>query len=65
MILSQIKNNPYITRVELATQCGITEYSVKWHLGQLKNNNIIRRIGADKGGYWEVIEANQGGADEK
>jgi len=34
----------------------ITEDGVYWNTKKLKKNNRIRRIGGDKGGYWEVIE---------
>ncbi|MCQ2274485.1 MAG: hypothetical protein MJZ86_06785 [Bacteroidales bacterium] len=29
---------------------------VKWNLQQMKNKNLIRRVGPDKGGHWEVID---------
>lgn len=32
----------------------ITEDGVKYHLTKLKTEGVIRRIGPDKGGYWEV-----------
>ena len=64
IVLALIKENPYITRAELAVQCGISENGIKWQLGQLKKKNMLRRIGADKGGYWEITDANQGAADE-
>ena len=51
-----MKANPYIINKELAEVCGITEDSVYWNTKKLKKNNRIRRIGGDKGGYWEVIE---------
>ncbi len=51
-----MKANPYITNKELAEVCGITEDGVYWNTKKLKKNNRIRRIGGDKGGYWEVIE---------
>ena len=51
-----MKSNPYITNKELAEVCGITEDGVYWNTKKLKKNNRIRRIGGDKGGYWEVIE---------
>jgi len=31
-------------------------YRDKRDLKKLKELNIIKRIGADKGGYWEVVE---------
>ena len=51
-----MKSNPYITNKELAEVCGITEDGVYWNTKKLKKSNRIRRIGGDKGGYWEVIE---------
>ena len=50
-----MKANPYITNKELAEVCGITEDGVYWNTKKLKKNNRIRRIGGDKGGYWEVL----------
>jgi DNA-binding transcriptional ArsR family regulator len=37
-------------------QLNITEGSLRHHLEQLKNNGIIRRDGADKGGKWVIIK---------
>jgi ATP-dependent DNA helicase RecG len=34
----------------------ITEDGVKYHLNRLKTDGVIRRIGPDKGGHWEVVE---------
>ena len=53
-IVRLMKSNPYITNKELAEVCGITEDGVYWNTKKLKKNNRIRRIGGDKGGYWEV-----------
>ena len=54
-IVRLMKANPYITNKELAEVCGITEDGVYWNTKKLKKNNRIRRIGGDKGGYWEVL----------
>ena len=54
-IIRMIKKNPQITNKELAETCGITEDGVYWNTKKLKKNNIIRRVGGDKGGHWEVI----------
>ena len=43
------------SRKELAERLNTTEDSIKWHLETLKKENKIRRIGAAKGGYWEVL----------
>lgn len=55
-ILSLIKENPGITRKELANLLGITPDGVKYHLGNLKKKDFIKRIGGRKGGYWEVLK---------
>lgn len=53
-ILSLIKNNPSITTGELAQEAGVGVKGVEWQLKKLKDENIIARIGPDKGGHWEV-----------
>lgn len=54
-IIDLIKKNPYITRKELSNNLNISEDGVKYNLNKLAKNNIIERIGPDKGGYWKVI----------
>lgn len=55
-ILRLIKENPSITNKELARLCDITEDGVFYHIKKMKAAGVIRRIGPDKGGHWEVIE---------
>jgi len=55
-IIAIIKSNPYVTVVKLSTEIGITERNIKQNLKTLKEAGALRRIGADKNGYWEVIE---------
>ncbi|MCE5222749.1 winged helix-turn-helix transcriptional regulator [bacterium] len=56
-ILAILKDNPKISRVELTHLLGnITDKGVKYHLNKLKQENRIRRVGPDKGGYWEIVE---------
>lgn len=57
-IIRLMKENPQITNKELADACGITEDGVYWNTKKLRKKNIIRRVGGDKGGHWEVIETN-------
>lgn len=54
-ILQILVNNPKSTRKELAELVGLTTDGVKWNLEKLKKDGKIRRIGPDKGGYWEVL----------
>jgi len=55
-ILKIIKDNPSITRKELSERIGITENGVKFHLNKFKEMGILKRIGPDKGGYWEIAQ---------
>lgn len=54
-IVKAIVQKPSITANELSEMLGITVKGVEWQLKQLKSQGIIRRIGADRGGFWEVV----------
>lgn len=54
-ILALIKENPSITRGELATHLNLTMNGIDWNLNKLKKEGRLKRIGPDKGGYWEVV----------
>lgn len=53
-IIELIKENPKITRKELATILKITTDGVKYNLKRLIDYDIIERIGPDNGGYWQL-----------
>lgn len=53
-IIELIKENPKVTRNELASILNITSDGVKYNLKKLVDNGIIERIGLDNGGYWKV-----------
>lgn len=56
-IIELLKNNPSLTRQELAQMIGnITEDGVKYHLDKLKEKGFLKRIGPDKGGSWEILK---------
>jgi len=55
-IITVINNNPHITVKQIADSLGdITLDGVKYNLKRLKDKSIIRRIGSNRNGYWEVI----------
>ena len=54
-IIEQIIKNPCITTRELAKIIGITEIGIKYNLSGLKAKGVIKRIGPNKGGHWEII----------
>ena len=61
-ILAILRMQPSASRKEIAAQIGdLIEDGVKYQLAKLKAQGLIRRVGPDRGGWWEV---NQGIAKE-
>ena len=54
-ILKLIKNNPMIKITELANRLSLTPKGIEYQIKQLKDKNLIKREGATKNGYWEII----------
>jgi Fic family protein len=54
-VLELIKENPKITRSELSKTLGINPSAVQRHIQKLKTEQLIKRIGGDKGGYWQYL----------
>ena len=44
-----------MTTQEMAKKLGISRRAVAKQIARLQEDNIIRRVGADKGGHWEII----------
>ena len=55
-LIELLKANPNLSRSDLATLLKLSEDGVKYQIKKLKDKGIIKRVGPDKGGYWEVIE---------
>ncbi|MFZ2957624.1 MAG: ATP-binding protein [Candidatus Ozemobacteraceae bacterium] len=55
-LLDMLIENPFLSRSTLAELLVMTEEGVKYQLTKLKKMGRIRRVGADKGGFWEVIQ---------
>jgi len=58
-----IKENPTITIKELSLLLSLTRRGVEEQIKSLKAKGIIRRVGPDKGGHWEVIEQKEKGGE--
>ena len=56
-ILELISASPSITISEIADRLGMTTRGVDKNIKRLKEQGVIRRVGPDKGGHWEVIES--------
>ena len=57
-ILELLRAEPKLTRNELAVRTGITPDGVKYHLARLKKAGLLRRVGSDRAGHWEVQDPN-------
>lgn len=55
-ILRLIHRNKRVSIREMAREVGISTTAIDKNLTKLKNKGILRRVGPDKGGHWEVIE---------
>ena len=55
-IVDLIKGRPEITTTEMAEIIGLTRRSIVNITNKLQEEGVIRRVGPDKGGHWEVIE---------
>lgn len=56
IIIELIRENPTITRVELAEKMELHESSVQRRLEALVKDGKLRHLGPTNGGLWEVIE---------
>ena len=54
-ILRLIVSNPYISQSELAESIGISVTAISNNIKAMRNK-YLRRVGPDKGGFWEIIE---------
>ena len=52
-IIDIIKSNPFATTIEMASALKVSRATIA---RAIKKSNKIRRVGADKGGHWEIIE---------
>lgn len=55
-ILKEIRNNANITKSALEKKLELGHTAIQNNINILKKNGIIKRIGSDRKGYWEVIE---------
>ena len=49
-----IENDKIITIPQIAEKLGLTTWAIKKQMSKLQAKGIIKRIGPDKGGHWEV-----------
>jgi ATP-dependent DNA helicase RecG len=54
IILRQIEQNNIISAKEISILLQITDRTIEREIHKLKKMDILKRIGGDRGGYWEV-----------
>ncbi|MHC1738601.1 MAG: DeoR family transcriptional regulator [Ignavibacteriaceae bacterium] len=55
-VLDLVIADRFITIEELALKSAVSEKTIKRDLDYLRNNNILRRMGSKKTGYWEISQ---------
>ncbi|MBK5276368.1 MAG: Fic family protein [Desulfuromonadales bacterium] len=55
-IIAELRQNGLLTIPELAKIIGVTTRSIERNLQKLQEEGRLRRVGADKGGHWEVVK---------
>lgn len=55
-LLRLLKAHPGLTAKQAAEQLGLSQRAVEKQLAALKASGRLRRIGPNKGGYWQVVE---------
>ncbi len=58
-LLALLQHQPDTSIRALAEQTGLSQASVRHHLGRMQTDNMLRRVGPAKGGYWEILEPSK------
>jgi ATP-dependent DNA helicase RecG len=54
-LLKEISDNKFVTIPELSKKVRINLRNTKSNISKLKSKGLLKRIGPDKGGYWQII----------
>lgn len=54
-IIELIRSNPHITQKEMCEALGLSQGGIEYQMRNLKQKGIIKRVGGDRGGHWEVV----------
>lgn len=53
-VLAEIRNNPNITKKELAVVCHLGRTSIDNTVAVMRKRGFIERVGSNKSGYWKA-----------
>ncbi len=54
-IIDLIKEDPYISTTKMAEIISVDRRNIARNIKKLQEQGAVRRVGPDKGGFWEVI----------
>lgn len=57
LILHTIEVDPKITQKNLAIRTGLSTRTISREIRQLRDTGVIRRIGSDRSGFWEIVKS--------
>jgi Fic family protein len=57
-IINKLKENPALSAKELAAILNRSQRTIERHIKELREHGTLIRIGADKTGYWQIVERN-------
>ena len=55
-IVSIIEADPYVSIASIAHESGLSVKTVRNLIDEMRKDNLIVRIGPDKGGYWQLLK---------
>ena len=58
-IIDLLKDNPTLSIPEIAEKLEKSKSATERAIRKLRQSGLLKRIGPDKGGHWEVIEAGE------
>ena len=54
-IINIIIKQPNITQSDIAKKLKVSRQSIATNIKELKDNNVLERVGANKKGYWKIL----------
>lgn len=54
-IVGAVAKNPLISAKALADLVGISSRKIQDNVAKLKSMGVLKRVGPDKGGHWEIV----------
>ena len=55
-IIELIKADPKITLQEIAEKTNRSKRAIEMQVKKLRENGVLKRVGATKNGSWEIVE---------